>query len=657
MITRVSILFLVYVVLCFASAEVGIAGFFEQLVEEGKKKLKEETDKAIRPIPTPVPQTAPNRASQDQSPTGSQPLSSASMGTQESDNPPIGVPRVKMALGIPIVSKSRAVLSQREMDALQRYVDYLGIGLMANLVDARAKCFAEKYLPQADGVNYINPARRVMPMTSEHTFWKGSNEFEEARSRQAFIVDNMPKLKGAAINSPVRLVIIEEGSLGVYDAKENGFKVRFNHRTTKPQQPNLLVSLEGLCSGALVFRTPLTTHLDGKLYGAWSVSATEAEQLVQRRGQQPIYWGIIVELSAQPKVGYTGDPKEGGSIQVDWPETQVVTKSVGIYEDQELERPLHIFEGGSNQGASPGSATERQDRLSGSQSLAQAASSSQASQASVGKELVPYNVRKLNERPVFENQEFRNGDPDPGRWSRAQLAFSRYVDFIDMGTSKKLLENGAACFLEYHAPNLEWSKYMSKEVSASPNHGKWRLAASSPGLLSFWKGSNEFERARSKQAFIDDYRASFEAAQVKMPLELVVVDSVKLGTYDMNGKSFLLNLSSVSAFANKARGFCGGLWLAYPNVKIEKWDVDPAKAEEILKRLPSRTVIVGATVELSPVVSDAGTGDTYIKTQGYIATVAERPLIRVTVKSIGLYEDPDLEKVLHVFDLPEMKKQ
>ena len=136
------------------------------------------------------------------------------------------------------------------------------------------------------------------------------------------------------------------------------------------------------------------------------------------------------------------------------------------------------------------------------------------------------------------------------------------------------------------------------------------------------------------------------------------------GPYDFEAKGFRLSaLGGLTTTADSIYGLCAGQ-IAFSPAKYSTadkhfthslWQVEPETAEQLYKRLPKYKVssdrdsgvqLFQATVfELFPI---AGTTPNY-DAQTYKATswMVKRPQLRATVKEIGLYEDPDLERPLH----------
>jgi hypothetical protein len=125
MLAKFSIWFISIAVLSLASVESVSAGFFDDLVEEGKKKLKEETDKVLKPgqgQPTSPRSPQPSQgAGRTQAPS-SMPMSAGPDTITE-----IGPPALRKIQGHTVYDISLGYMQERDanFNRMKKWFDYL----------------------------------------------------------------------------------------------------------------------------------------------------------------------------------------------------------------------------------------------------------------------------------------------------------------------------------------------------------------------------------------------------------------------------------------------------------------------------------------------------------------------------------------------------
>lgn len=641
------------------------AGFFDELLEKGKQKAKEEFSKEVQKIIPSNNQPPPPGGSlpEQQGRPGSQPGSTG--GERSANDYGFALPRIVTALGFPVLNwtlDSTMMQEQsRQIQQIQRYLDYLN----PESFESYAECYAANYLPQAelgkylsektiDGISRVRATDggiyKALPHVSFRAkFWRGTNEFETARSRQAFLDENTPKFRAEVVQLPAKAVFVIPTDLGQYSFDEGKFNVRLGATFTNQSDVGQEMSMEliGLCGGSRRLKIPISLIVSRQGMVGWQISPDKAEPILARIPNHHAYWGMAVELAIAP--GAEASEARGRIVG---PLLKGEVKSLGLYEDVGLEHLLYMFHGSDGQTRPqiaqsdhpPSPAVPQKPEAS---SVAVMTPSAPLPRSDI--HMSPPKVRTLLGRPiapvVYGRNEILTG-PE-------LAAIVRYMDFIDLGLATNLFEKGATCFMEHHVPSTEWPKFATDsgiflmKSGMSMAAGEGGLVRNWPDIdgmgLQFWKGGNEFEWKRTKQSFIETYRGAFEASAVKLPAEFVAVQRVILGEYSSTESKFPLE-PLVPSIASIGAGRCGRLQIAPPELTALRWEVSPAEGERIINRIPNRRAYWGTIIELSTVPGE-------VPKQNIMAASVPtpRPLIRPTIKSIGLYEDPDLEKPLHMF--------
>jgi hypothetical protein len=144
----------------------------------------------------------------------------------------------------------------------------------------------------------------------------------------------------------------------------------------------------------------------------------------------------------------------------------------------------------------------------------------------LGLPIIAWNpVKQFADGPVLTGSEARE--------------VAKYLDFVDLGSTPELLEKRAGCFVYRYLPQNEIEKYVTPEYMRSISSGNLDGLTKSFDQKN-WKGATEFEKRRSREAFLNDYRDRFMAAAVKVPVELIVVEQVRLPEYNFDKNAFVL---------------------------------------------------------------------------------------------------------------------
>lgn len=122
------------------------------------------------------------------------------------------------------------------------------------------------------------------------------------------------------------------------------------------------------------------------------------------------------------------------------------------------------------------------------------------------------------------------------------------------------------------------------------------------GVVRDWKGNNEFDRPRSHRAFVERYGPILRQQAQSLPQEVLLVNPVRLGTYDaQRGELPFSDGSMKEMFSDSARGlpliaqYCAVPHIGWPTgVRLT-----PAEAEAMLAKLQRRQayIVVQARLE------------------------------------------------------------
>lgn len=459
---------MIIVVLVLMACAVGFptvsqAGLFEQLKEEGKKiqgaidsidsvlKSGQGQQRGVPPAQTPSPQP------------GHRPPLNAPPPQSE-----FQVSQARMILGGRVVSpQANVVLSKGEVPAMQRDLDLIELGIRPSLFDDAALCFARQYLA---------PDEKAQFLDNEGT-WNGKDEAEKKSMQQRFVSEYRSRMMANAIMPPQRLTIVLPMNFPPYNFEEQRFDLMLLQISgqggalrTDGKTNQVHVEVRGNC-GRIRMSIPFALNLDRNRHHSvwWELPPSEAEVVRQKVSNNQVYWGIVAELGNASEPVPVGT--EGGQAQATFvnvrsmpiPNAPTVPLSIisrGLYANQDLERLLKDFNSQSPSRTPP---------------LAQAESTRNepASRAS-------------SETP-----------PGPSSVPTAQAY-------------RKL----AGCLAARYLTEAESAKYLNTAVWRAismhkPTHNYRGNTWDGMADTQFWKGSNEFEAARSKDAFLTDYAGRF----------------------------------------------------------------------------------------------------------------------------------------------------
>lgn len=218
----------------------------------------------------------------------------------------------------------------------------------------------------------------------------------------------------------------------------------------------------------------------------------------------------------------------------------------------------------------------------------------------------------------------------------------RLLDFVALGATPEHVKNHPECWARNYLREAEHEVLLADGAASS-----WLTG------IDAWHGSNEFERARTREAFIGQYSERLRGQAVAFPLEFIIVQKMRLQGYDHDAGGFSLSAikSSINGLgdidrmlgASHRRPACAVNMLAVspPAAAVpEVWRMPPERAEQVLQRLNERNfhVAIGVRLREMPIAEQDD------QRPGY-----QQIPVWAEVTSIAAYEDPDLERLIEDF--------
>ncbi|RIK32067.1 MAG: hypothetical protein DCC55_36635 [Chloroflexi bacterium] len=465
------IILIVVLMTCFVGfPTVSQAGLFDQLKEEGKKiqgaidsidsvlKSGQGQQRGVPPAPAPSPQSGHRPSPPPFTPT-------TTTGPSNSESP---VAHARTALGGYIVSpKANMVLSKGEILAMQQGLDSIELGMRPSIFDERSLCFARS-LPKDEKGQFVD----------RDEAWHGKDAAEKKSTEQRFVNEYRSRVMANAIMPPQRLAIVFPMYLPPYSFQEQRFTMAFlqfsgpDGALRADRKTNQIhVDLRGFCSG-IRLSIPFPIHRERSATDSvlWDLSPSEAEGVRQQVSKDQVYVGILVELgnaSAAVPIGTNGGQAQATFVDFrsmpvpDAPVSSLSVISKGFYANPDLERLLKDLNS-----LDP----------SGTPALAQAES-------------------RRNESASKPPSEAPAGPPkmDAAKAYRS-LAGCLAARYLTEEESTKYIARGI------------WSTIAEWKRHRDYTGNMWSSVADT---ARFWKGSTEFEAARSKDAFLADYAGRF----------------------------------------------------------------------------------------------------------------------------------------------------
>lgn len=173
-----------------------------------------------------------------------------------------------------------------------------------------------------------------------------------------------------------------------------------------------------------------------------------------------------------------------------------------------------------------------------------------------------------------------------------------------------------------------------------------------------WKGQgrDEFQVQRARDTYNEQLLPRLLSRAPGLPIQVVVVETVKLNKYETAQKAFPFAVPLELSLPKSACFHESGDYLPVANPIASSWALAPADAEAVTKRIPVDGGGAG------PFVSSMSQRKVFSAITYSILAAPESPFnqqgpprtpLRLQVEQVGLYEDPDLERQLHIYDLDQ----
>ncbi|WP_442487684.1 peptidoglycan-binding domain-containing protein [Halomonas litopenaei] len=222
--------------------------------------------------------------------------------------------------------------------------------------------------------------------------------------------------------------------------------------------------------------------------------------------------------------------------------------------------------------------------------------------------------------------------------SEAQTeAVPRFLDRVTLGGVPDLIQAAPDCWARLYLEGAARDALVDDDPT--------RIA---DGINGPWRGDNEFDRERSRAAFLEQHSDRLTSQAIGLPLEFVTIRTERLGPYDRELGGFRLHRSvktsidwvkNLHRLQGSGKHHCGlrALQVFPPAVDVaDIWRVPPEEAEQFLQRVESRMLHVATTFRLSE-MAHAQPSHPNLPYQ-------QLPL-RSELVSIRLYEDPELTRL------------
>lgn len=250
-----------------------------------------------------------------------------------------------LATGLPVVAAYYGMLTDEQIAAASRFFDFVELGLDPDLIEANPACWARTHLPKSESDRYLNTgvdtlgSPNPIHLSGEMVAWKGADEFEASRAREAFLSDHADALRADAVSMPLEVMVIGKRALPPYDAQVGGFPL-FDRITSGGVSFGYLATYLGVATPR-----PVCLNDDfwffppaAKLPEIWAMDAVHAEQILKRLNQRTVYIAIALRFRAIPLAKMEEKYRPSNRIPV-WSEVT----SIATYEDADLERPIETL--------------------------------------------------------------------------------------------------------------------------------------------------------------------------------------------------------------------------------------------------------------------------------------------------------------------------
>ena len=257
---------------------------------------------------------------------------------------------LRMVLGRPVIADPNAsgegILTKKDEAALSRFFELIRLALNPEAgkptspagTDKASLCLANRFLSDKQKQQVLGP--RKFPYGGSVIDWKGAgrNEFEVQRAKQKFEAEFLPQIVADAPRLPLEFVYISPVHLQTYDSKRGAFPIS-GQGLTLPATACIPSPHTG--AGYVPFATELPS--------AWVLDPQSAEQIVNRipvdrdfsarDPKRKVFAATFFTLSAAPSAQMKTAYRQRSNLVP----LAVKLKSFALYEDPDLERPLHTF--------------------------------------------------------------------------------------------------------------------------------------------------------------------------------------------------------------------------------------------------------------------------------------------------------------------------
>lgn len=515
--------------------------------------------------------------------------------------------------------------------ALAEYLQLISIGVDPNLISRLPFPYA-LYLTTSERAKYLcwQPSSSCRSMSGEMV-WTGSNEFEKRRSIQNFISDYRDRFVAIAPKLPIELLDIGEARVSQYDTNKHGFTIT----SSSSLGVNFVfgVGPHHLENAGIHFENPSPRfRFDRKSEGSpnryalgveefWSADTAQAESIIDR------LWSTNnADRKVVTRFHQTITDIEIAPPPVSSPATANVQVTSGIaYEDPLFERAIYRFGlGGEGSAASEFSATtslvateaatkpDTNWKDNGPMNLVEAAAGDYG--------LAPVDIPMIRGVPAITiygpkvSEQKHNFGQLFGRERTAERLHT-----LRIGLLAELM-----------------TKEARVEYMVEP---RWKTRSSWT-----WVGTNEIEKARTREKFIENVKPRLAAAGPSAPFDMWIILPARMGNYDFTRSGFPLD-----GLPTRHQDFVLSLGRNF-RLPGEFLNVSPDAAEKMVESLqPHRSVYVGILFEVS--------SWEYFKTKdGHTESLPESGLslsgviVHPRLKSMGLFADEKLTQQIYRFN-------
>ena len=508
-------------------------------------------------------------------------------------------------------------------------------------------CLANYLLSEKNKNKYLSDDGTVIPSYRDKRkkiqllrFWKGDNEFANRRAHAQFIEEALPRFIAASKDMPTRIAISSNLEFGDYDFNKQEFKLRYGAVFSAKRQFNSgNVGLSAGCKAAAVL-VKNTEYL--AITDTVKMPAAEAEALLKTLGserdskifEQITYLDLGTKTDRYNQTRYSVEPVSAELYRGKDRSERLFTIALAS-----TDKPY-----GVHYLADRALATAADDVV-----LATEASAEQPNNATCvadcAKSLMEgLSLRRHDSMPVAADllTALRLGYSD---MDKAEVA--KYMDLLAVSAWH---ESGAKMTAEQDDRASELvGLCMASRFLPAERRGKYITAVKSTAKPSLgnWLGSDQFEKRRSRLAFVNEEWPKLQAALPAFPADLAFVSTVRLQNYDFEQQRFPLALPSYSSL--RVHASCGFKTDFRNTVRgmPETLEMDAQRAEKLLqsienirpgrnqKIMPEKPFLFALIqMQLSPV--EVG-----------VASYSKKTIYDASLIKVSLFLDAELTQPVH----------